>query len=116
MKDTLHLPLQQKWFEMIASGEKLEEYREIMPYWEARIKDRNTGDFRKFKKVIGTNGYGSTLPKVIWEPGEILVGWGRPEWGAPTDRKVFIIPINKILQLKNYERTNETDRSGDTGK
>lgn len=39
MKDekTLHLTLKKKWFDMIASGEKKEEYREIKPYWSQRL-------------------------------------------------------------------------------
>lgn len=34
---TLDLVLKRKWFEMIASGEKTEEYREIKPYWIIRL-------------------------------------------------------------------------------
>ena len=34
---TLDLVLKKKWFDMIASGEKTEEYREIKPYWANRI-------------------------------------------------------------------------------
>lgn len=38
---TLHLNLKKKWFDMIASGEKKEEYREFKPYWIKRIIDIN---------------------------------------------------------------------------
>lgn len=38
---TLHLTLKKKWFDMIASGEKTEEYREIKPYWIVRFVDIN---------------------------------------------------------------------------
>lgn len=34
---TLDLVLKRKWYEMIDSGEKTEEYREIKPYWANRI-------------------------------------------------------------------------------
>lgn len=34
---TMHLTLKKKWFDMIASGEKKEEYREIKPYWVKRL-------------------------------------------------------------------------------
>ena len=34
---TLHLTLKKKWFDMIASGKKKEEYREIKPYWFERL-------------------------------------------------------------------------------
>lgn len=33
----LHLPLKAKWYEMIESGVKTEEYREIKPYWCDRL-------------------------------------------------------------------------------
>ena len=35
----LHLTLKRKWYEMVASGIKTEEYREIKPYWEKRLLD-----------------------------------------------------------------------------
>lgn len=34
----LILPIKKKWFDMILSGEKKEEYREMKPYWEKRFK------------------------------------------------------------------------------
>lgn len=33
----LTLPIKKKWFDMILSGEKKEEYREIKPYYERRF-------------------------------------------------------------------------------
>lgn len=33
----LHLTLKKKWFDMIASGEKKEEYREVKDYWVLRL-------------------------------------------------------------------------------
>lgn len=34
---TLHLTIKKKWFDMIASGEKKEEYREIKHHWWRRL-------------------------------------------------------------------------------
>lgn len=34
---TLTLSLKKKWYDMIASGEKKEEYREITEYWNKRL-------------------------------------------------------------------------------
>ena len=34
---TLHLVLKRKWWDMIASGEKIEEYREVCHYWATRL-------------------------------------------------------------------------------
>lgn len=33
MRKILCLAVSKKWFDLIASGEKREEYREIKPYW-----------------------------------------------------------------------------------
>lgn len=33
----LTLPIKKKWFDMIVSGEKKEEYREIKPYYDSRF-------------------------------------------------------------------------------
>lgn len=33
----LHLTLQKKWYDMILSGKKTEEYRQIKPYWFKRL-------------------------------------------------------------------------------
>ena len=38
------LPIKRKWFNMIKSGEKKEEYREFKKYYHAR-----------FKKIFGLN-------------------------------------------------------------
>lgn len=36
----LHLVLKRKWYDMIASGEKKEEYRATTPYWTKRILEK----------------------------------------------------------------------------
>ena len=33
----LHLVLKNQWYQMIESGIKKEEYREIKPYWQSRF-------------------------------------------------------------------------------
>ena len=33
----LTLPIKKKWFDMILSGEKKEEYRELKPYYKSRF-------------------------------------------------------------------------------
>lgn len=33
----LILPIKRKWFDMILSGEKKEEYRDIKPYYDTRL-------------------------------------------------------------------------------
>lgn len=33
----LHLTIKKKWFDMISTGQKLEEYRDIKPHWIKRL-------------------------------------------------------------------------------
>lgn len=51
MKKILNLVVTKRWFNMIASGEKNEEYREIKGFWLSRIlliKDDDGEKYRKF--------------------------------------------------------------------
>ena len=48
---TLDLVLKRKWYDMIASGEKTEEYREIKPYWIMRMMEEIDIDFHAYEKV-----------------------------------------------------------------
>lgn len=41
-KKVLTLTISKQWFDMILSGEKTEEYREIKPYWVARLFQDNS--------------------------------------------------------------------------
>lgn len=36
--NTLVLSLKQEWFDLIKAGIKKEEYRELKPYWQKRLK------------------------------------------------------------------------------
>jgi len=52
---TLHLNIKRKWFDMIKSCEKLEEYRELKDYWFNRFKNDNCrAYFRSMLSVFYT--------------------------------------------------------------
>ena len=116
---TLHLPLKARWYDMIESGIKTEEYREIKPYWIVRLfRDENgrkitrlTANFLesniKILKWWIESGklvfkpfdfvkfsYGYTKRTMTFEIESITIGKGKPEWGAPTE-DVFIIKLGK---------------------
>ena len=95
MSHTLHLTLKRKWFDMIASGEKTEEYREIKPYWEKRLeKDYEYIEFR--------NGYGKSVPVCMCKLHHIDIDRGKSEWGAPK-YPVFVLAI-ELLWFDYKER------------
>lgn len=81
----LDLPLKAKWYKMIESGIKPEEYREIKPYWEKRLINRGYTHVR-FR-------FGYTEITMLREIESITIGYGNPDWGAPKDEQVFIIKL-----------------------
>ena len=88
----LHLTLKKQWFDMIASGVKREEYREIKPYWTRRLADLGT----EYDAVKFRNGYRRDSPTVTVELDGVFSGMGRKEWGAPNER-VYILRLGNIL-------------------
>lgn len=54
----LNLNLKKCWFDMIDSGEKTEEYREVKPYWVARLS-------RTYDAVCFRNGYSNDAKHAI---------------------------------------------------
>ena len=83
----LHLVLKRQWYDMILSGEKRDEYRDITPYWRKRLegKDYDVVEFR--------NGYQKDARRMRFEIQFISRGYGHEMWGAPGSRPVYIIGI-----------------------
>jgi len=93
---TLRLVLMKKWFDLIASGKKSEEYRDISPYWTSRLHGK------VFDAVEFRNGYGAKSPSVTREFKSCTIGMGYEALGAP-GRVVYIISLGKIIEAKNYQ-------------
>ena len=96
----LNLTIKKKWFDMIASGEKREEYREMKEYWLDRLVDINTHDWKHFDTVTFRNGYGRNVPTVTVEYLGISFMEGMPSWGADPGVKYIVIRLGEILDLK----------------
>jgi hypothetical protein len=126
---TLHLSLKKKWFDMIDSGEKTEEYREIKQYWSSRLlwheyakevtcinslKDAihqnsedpfGSGVFRKhYEFVEFRNGYAKNAPTITVECLGITYGEAKPEWSDNWQGDVFIIKLGKVLVQPETEK------------
>ena len=112
---TLILPIKKKWFDMILSGAKTEEYRERKPYWEKRFKNYfsycyspldNDGkewgwQFGQNRKdVIFKNGYGRNVPEFSAEV-SICEKEGNPEWGAQSGETYYVLQIHRVHNRKN---------------
>lgn len=102
----LHLTLKKKWFDMIASGEKKEEYREIKDFWSIRLSGYSLAhgikkvsqNFKPFDRIVFTNGYAKDSPKVTIEFKGIELGMGKSEWGANPSLEYFVIKLGKIVK------------------
>lgn len=101
-KRILHLTLKKKWFDMIASGEKKEEYRELKPYWFKRLIWEE-GQKENYTAVRFANGghFHSTTPQILVELKEIKVGTGKKAWGANPGTEYFVIKLGEIISTKN---------------
>lgn len=106
MPKILHLTLKKEWFDMIASDEKKEEYRELKPYWWNRLIERYDpidGELitRRYDIVRFKNGYSKNCPEMDVEFIETRIAkTGVKEWGYPG--KCLGIKLGKILSIKNY--------------
>lgn len=102
---TLHLNLRKKWFDMIASGEKKEEYREIKPYWNrvfgSNIKIKGRYYHPSDIQICFSNGYSSDRRQMIVECEHCVTRVGKTEWGAAPDQQYYTLVLGDIIS-KNF--------------
>ena len=88
----LHLTLKKKWFDKIASGKKTIEYREVKPYWNTRLVNK------QYTEIHFKNGYSKSSPFM------------RIEYKGISKRKVpelnnkvhYCIELGKVLGIRNH--------------
>ena len=100
----LHLNLKRKWFDMIKSGEKKEEYREIKPFWNRifkpshHVKIKGTWYPCSMVKVTFSNGYSKDRDQFQAKIAGIRFNSkGREEWGADKNKNYYVLEINRII-------------------
>jgi ASC-1-like (ASCH) protein len=94
--EVLHLTLRKKWFDLIKSGEKKIEYREIKPYWTKRLFDEN-GEAVKYDFIIFRNGYSKDAPKIkvgFKDVKEVVLSEDVESWKK--GMKVYGINLEKV--------------------
>lgn len=107
----LTLPIKKKWFDMILSGEKKEEYREIKPYYASRFYRNsiisgiglehilNTNPI-VYKAIILRNGYRKDSPKIRCYCC-ISKGTGKEEWGAEPNKEYYVLKILSVEKIRS---------------
>ena len=84
----LHLNLVREFFDAVAKGEKLEEYRDRTDFWKTRLEGREY-DIIRFRNVYGPN-----VPEVDveWKGLEKVVRKGLPQ---------YAIKLGKIVRVRS---------------
>lgn len=114
----LVLPIKGKWFYMIRTGQKKEEYRTLSGYYHTRFKrvfgacmnaygELETVDGKKIEESkkcwIGLrNGYSSRSP-MIYIYASLLVDIGISEWGAVDGERYYVLRIYKVQEDRPKE-------------
>ena len=123
----LILPIKKKWFDMIRSGEKKEEYREIKSYYTSRLHNEiqildsfgqlnyvkqfsyfneegndvvtkiKDGNMQFYVDVKFRNGYSNNSPSFD-ATCRVTIGQGNPKWGAEPNKEYYILRIISIYQ------------------
>lgn len=99
----LILPIKKKWFDMIKSGEKKEEYREIKPYYSKRFEfvddeELKIHTIQATKTLRFRNGYSKTSPTIECQV-VITKGLGKPELGAELGKSYFVLKILSVEEI-----------------
>ena len=121
------LTIKRKWLEMIRSGEKKEEYRDIKHYYTSRFRYLMTYAPWRDEHIIAAvrsaterggvpievilrGGYDLLAPAILVK-GTLVIGEGRPEWGAEPGKEYYIIRIEEFEDLltdrKSYAREED---------
>lgn len=123
----LELILKKKWYDMIDCGEKKEEYRDLKPYWWARIftSPYHKGGQAQLDSLLEGSynqkhytvrfrlGYKKNAPEMIWRLNFCTIGKARPEWAENEMGKMIVIPLrdrlsNEALQLLKVMKKNDS--------
>ena len=96
----LTLPIKKQWYDMILSGEKKEEYREIKEYYTTRFQNigflnENEEPTNIQKEICFRNGYSNNSPSFIADC-TLSIKQGNPIWGAIPNTEYYVLKINSI--------------------
>ena len=102
---TQSLVLKGKWFDMIALGQKKEEYRDVTKYWQTRIHNwHERARMAGMPMVMEFRlGYAARAQRTAF----LLAGgfgvrgkfrFPHPDWGEPNE-KHFVLPLGERVKL-----------------
>ena len=92
----INLPIKKIWFDMIASGDKKEEYRNITPRHTALFNNA-INENNEFICML-RNGYSKNSPVLVVKV-RLSIGCGLPEWGAEPNKQYYILSVLEIIDI-----------------
>lgn len=100
-KPILHLNLTKKWYDMIDSGEKVEEYRRICEHWN-RVFSSNIKIKGKYYHptdvvVCFSNGYRKDRRQMYWSISALRQRTGDPIIGAVEGEQYHVLVLGNKL-------------------
>lgn len=102
------LVLKKRWFDMIALGQKKEEYRDCTDYWETRIVNwQKAAEAAGVPRVIEFRlGYATRARRTAFLAGAVEIRDGyrfmHPDWGEPCERH-YVLALGERVTLKEEE-------------
>lgn len=96
----LKLTLKYKWYDMIDSGVKLEEYRNITPFYKSRI-EKYIKALENGEEVYVTfyKAYTKDRLRMTFRIDYIVKTEGEQEWGALPGIKYYCIGLGKRINF-----------------
>ena len=107
----LSLVLKRRWYDMIASGEKWEEYRDVKPFYTSRIRNwiKKT-ELPGISITVVAFSLGRTRPTMFFHAYSWPLGvccaeihkrmYPHPEWGEP-ETPHYVIALCERVELED---------------
>lgn len=104
-KQTLKLTLSKKPFEVMITGEKTEEFREVKKWTTSRLYNKD-GSKKEYKYVKFTNGYGKDRPYFICIFNGTYIGnhinrTYSNNLNLSFENEIYVIELGEIIITKN---------------
>ena len=117
----LHQPLRAKWYRMIESGEKLEEYREATAYWCKRFlgvsglavayklgtRDVNKAGYTHVQFSLGYPKKDDTSRRMTFELKGVFYRTGNEAWSAVKGKKYLVEVLGRRTTLDGTKLLEE---------
>lgn len=101
----LKMAMLKEEFDEVLKGEKVEDYRDFIPFWEEQllVNDKDGAKFKQFDAIEIKNGFEGKVPTILveWKGTELELFDEAPRNSKDPEDYYFVINFGKILETKN---------------